>query len=312
MPKTAAKTAADYILPLCINGLEGRLLRMPPPKGSNNEILFVYGHHSSLERMFGIVASMNKYAGVTMPDLPGFGGMETFYKLGKKPTLDNMADYLAAFVKLKFKNKRFKLAGLSYGFLVVTRMLQKYPEIAKQVDLLCSVVGFASKDDFVFKKRNYYIMRAGTAALSRRLPAAFIKHFILRAPLIRLGYRVGEAIAFNDKLNEFNEKNRKERIDFEIYLWQCNDLRTYMYTGLTMFKVQPLPIKVNLPVHHVGIDNDRYFNNALVEEHLRKIFTDFTMYKTPITNHSPSVIATADDAAPLMPKELIKLIKAKP
>ncbi len=63
---------ADYIAPLNMNGMQGRMLRMPAPKSYKREILFIYGHHSSLERWFGFSQVLNRYGAVTMPDLPGF------------------------------------------------------------------------------------------------------------------------------------------------------------------------------------------------------------------------------------------------
>ncbi len=129
---------ADYILPLNINGLQGRMLRLPSTGRKKREIMYIYGHHSSLERNFGVAEYLNKYGSVTVPDLPGFGGMDSFYKISKEPTLDNMADYLASFIKLRYKKQKFTLTGLSLGFMIITRMLQRYPEIAKQVDVLVS------------------------------------------------------------------------------------------------------------------------------------------------------------------------------
>jgi hypothetical protein len=70
MPKTA-KNSADYILPLNMNGLEGRMLRLPDSNKTGREILFIYGQHSSLERWWGLAQALNTTGGVTMPDLPG-------------------------------------------------------------------------------------------------------------------------------------------------------------------------------------------------------------------------------------------------
>ena len=72
----------DYIVPLNMNGLNGRMMHMPAPKGRKREILVLYGHHSSLERWFGLAQVINRYGAVTMPDWPGFGGMDSFYKIG--------------------------------------------------------------------------------------------------------------------------------------------------------------------------------------------------------------------------------------
>ena len=85
----------------------------------------LYGHHSSLERVYGLAEDMSQYGNVTIPDYPGFGGMDSFYKIGMKPTLDNLADYLATFVKLRYRGKKVTIVGMSLGFVIATRMLQR-------------------------------------------------------------------------------------------------------------------------------------------------------------------------------------------
>jgi pimeloyl-ACP methyl ester carboxylesterase len=302
-----SKVPADYILPLYINGLSGRMLRMPKPRGKKREILFVYGHHTSLERIFGVAEFLNKYGEVTVPDLPGFGGMDAFYKIGEKPTLDNMADYLASFIKLRYKNRRFSLAGYSLGFMIITRMLQKYPEIAGKVDILASVAGFAHKDDFIFKRRNFYTFYYGSWFFSRRLPAAFLKYVILRSVVIKATYKVVEGS--HSKLIDADAEERAKRVAFEVNLWQCNDIRTYMSMGKTMLSLDLSGKHVNLPVHHVSVDNDRYFNNLEVEQHMRAIYRDFHMYKAKeVKTHSPSVVGTAEEAAPYIPPALRRIL----
>src|ERR1022692_3254958 len=104
---------ADYIVPLNINKLEGRMLYAPSINSHSRNILLVYGHHAMLERWWSFVENLNEYGSVTMPDLPGFGGMDSFYKIGRKPTLDNYADYLAAFIKLRFRRKRITIVAIS-------------------------------------------------------------------------------------------------------------------------------------------------------------------------------------------------------
>jgi pimeloyl-ACP methyl ester carboxylesterase len=298
---------ADYIAPLNINGLQGRVLRMPAPKGKRREIMFIYGHHSSLERNFGVAEYLNKYGGVTVPDLPGFGGMDPFYKIGSEPSLDNMADYLATFIKLRYKKQKFTLTGLSLGFMIITRMLQRHPEIAKQIDILVSFAGFAHKDDFKYKKSTYYLFRSGTWFFSRRIPAWFLKRVFFRGAFIRLAYALFEPIFVkkkNTKIRSASRKVRKKRIDFEVYLWQCNDPRTYMSIAHTMFTLNLLGRHVDHSVHHVAIAGDRYFENVRVEEHMRAIFKDFILVDAKLPAHAPSIIATAKEAAPYVPPPL--------
>lgn len=293
-------------MPLNMNGLRGRMLRIPPTGNKKREILLVYGHHASLERMFGLAEDLHRYGGITMPDLPGFGGMESFYKLGEKPTLDNMADYLAAFVKLFYKRRRVTILAMSFGFLVTTRMLQKYPELAKKVDLLVSIVGFAHKDDFKFTRRNYLLMRYSASIFSRRLPAWIGRTLVLRGPLIRGVYNM--VADKHSKLHDADAEERRRRIDFEIYLWQCNDLRTYMDTSITMLTADVCDKQVDLPVYHVTVSSDRYFDNHLVEQHLNVIYNKVVVVPSKMPAHAPTVVADAQAAAPLVPTRLRRML----
>ena len=281
------------------------MLRMVPPKNKKTEILFIYGHHASLERYWGIAELMNKYAGVTVPDLPGFGGMEPFYKIGEKANLDNYADYLAAFVKLRFRNKKFVIAGYSLGAPIITRMLQKYPELTKRVQMVISIAGFTDKDDFAFSKKRYWVYRLSTAFFSHQLPAAFYKYLILRPIYIRYIYRH----MFNAKQKFRGKKDQelKRAIEMEVDLWRNNDPRTYMATGNMMFTLQ-LSGKghIDLPIYHAGVVKDHYFNNVRVEQNMRMIYSDFIYGKIKTPTHAPSIIANAKDAAPFVPKEFIR------
>jgi pimeloyl-ACP methyl ester carboxylesterase len=297
----------DYIVPLNMNGLRGRMLRLLAPSNSSKEILLVYGHHASIERMAGLAEDLNQYGAITMPDLPGFGGMESFYKLGEKPTLDNLADYLASFIKLRYKRRRITIMAMSFGFAVTTRMLQKHPSIAKKVDLLVSIVGFARHDDFVFSKKNHYLLRYSASFFSSWLPALFAKHVALRGPFIRGTYKL--VADKHSKLVDADKEEQERRIQFEIELWQINDIRTYMDTSITMLKIDLCNKLVSLPVVHVAVQGDRYFNNDYVEQHLRVIYSEVTVMKSKMPAHAPTVIADAKQAAPFIPKALRVLLK---
>jgi len=209
--------ADDYIVPLNMNGLQGRMLSMPGPKGRNREILFVYGHHSSLERWFGLTQNLNRYGVVTMPDLPGFGGMDSFYKLGEQATIDNLADYLAAFIKMRYKRRRVSIAGMSLGFVIVTRMLQRYPELAKKVDLLISLAGFAHKDDFTFSKQRMLSYRATARLFSYRPTAIFFRRVCLNKLVLKTVYQ--HTHNAKNKFNGLAAEELKEMLEVEVKLY---------------------------------------------------------------------------------------------
>ncbi|HUD10266.1 MAG TPA: alpha/beta hydrolase [Candidatus Saccharimonadales bacterium] len=308
MPHDAPKDIADYIAPLNINGMDGRMLRLPPPKNKSAELLFVYGHHSSLERWWGLMQVLNRYGAVTMPDLPGFGGMDSFYKIGKKPSIDNLADYLAAFIKLRYRRKKVAIAGMSFGFVIVTRMLQRYPELEKKVTLLVSIVGFAHKDDFTFSKPRYNFYLYGTHLLSLRLPAKIFRYTAVNTLVLRTFY--GHTHNAKNKFAEATTKEDYKRLmDMEVSLWHDNDIRTWAYTTTQFLTFDNCKVKVNLPVWHVSAEADRYFDNHVVEQHMRIIFSDFHVAPINVKNHAPSVIADEKAAAALVPSNLRRALR---
>lgn len=301
------KAAADYIVPLNMNGLQGRMLHMPGRGRATREILFVYGHHSSLERWWGLMQNLNRYGAVTMPDLPGFGGMDSFYKIGETATLDNFADYLAAFIKMRYKRRKVVIAGMSLGFVIATRMLQRYPDLAKKVTLLISIAGFTHQDDFIFSKKRMALYRLGAAFFSLPVAASFFRRVCLNSHVLRAVYR--HTHNAKDKFKSVAEEELKELMDFEVGLWQNNDVRTYMKTTSEFLRLDNTGVRVNLPVYHVAVTGDRYFDNQSVERHMQMIFKEYHLLaKLKVANHAPSVLADAKSAAPFVPPRLRRLL----
>lgn len=309
MTKNESKQLHDFIMPLYINGMQGRMLRMPALEGKKREILFVYGHHSSLERWWGVIQDLNQYGAVTVPDLPGFGGMDSFYKIGKPPTIDNMADYLASFIKLRYKRKRVTIMALSFGFVVVTRMLQRYPDLVKKVDVLISVVGFSHKSDFKFSRQRYVIYRYLSGLLAYHIPSILFRSIALHPLMLRLGY----AKTHNAKVKfaGMSKAERKMTMQFEIHLWHTNDVRTHWSTCRDFLLLDNCRHQVDLPVWHIAISGDQYFDDHTVEQHLRVIFSDVHVVKAKSDAHAPSVVADMDAAAKMIPLKIRQLLSEK-
>jgi pimeloyl-ACP methyl ester carboxylesterase len=300
---------AEYIVPFNINGLRGRMLRMPAKKSKKREILMVYGHHSSLERIYAFAEVLNDFGSVTVPDLPGFGGMDSFYKIGEKPNLDTMADYLASVIKLRYRGKRFTVAGISYGFTVVTRMLQRYPEIAKRVDAVISVVGFAHYEDFVFSPMRMRMYRLGSKVTSGRISSVLFRNIALHPAVLKSVY--SKTHNAKHKFEDKTPEEVKALNEYEVYLWRVNDLRTHMYTSHSFLHLDNCKYRVDLPVWHISVKADNYFDNKVIEQHMKVIFTDFIECPANIKKHMPSVIAGKKDNAKLLPKQIRQLLNKK-
>lgn len=307
MAKAANTDPAQYIAPLYMNGMQGRMLRLPAAGSRKREILFIYGHHSSIERWWGVIQDLSQYGTVTVPDLPGFGGMDSFYKIGEKPTLDNLADYLAAFIKLRYNRRRVTIVGLSFGFVIATRMLQRYPDLAKKVDLLVSVVGFTHHTDFKFSPTRHFLYLQAARFFSRRLPAIFFKSIILHPWILRTFY--GRTNNAKHKFKGVHSKAELQRLkDIEVDLWHSNEVRTYMTTTIELLTVDNCRVTVDLPVWHVSVKQDQYFNEDLIEQHMRIIFSGFHKARSKMPQHAPSVIADVKTAAPLFPPKIRKVL----
>jgi pimeloyl-ACP methyl ester carboxylesterase len=307
MPKLAPKNPVDYIVPLNMNGLEGRMLRMPSASSKRQrEILLVYGHHAMLERWWGLVENLNQYGNVTMPDLPGFGGMDSFAKIGRYPDLDAFADYMAAFIKLRYKRKRITIVAISYGFVVVTRMLQRYPELTKKVDLLVSVVGFVHKDDFVYPVPTREFYRYATRLFATRPMAFFIRYGALNKLILKTLYV--KMPNSKRRMIEVTPEEFDATIDFEVVMWQANDVRTHWLTTSAFFKLDNCQVPVDLPVMHVVSAQDHYFNNEIVEQHMQVVFKGYRKFVAESKAHTPSVLADKKAMGVLLPPGLRRLL----
>ncbi|MBP9852969.1 MAG: Hydrolase 4 protein [Patescibacteria group bacterium] len=302
--KKTDQDAADYIQPIHINGMNGRMLVAPALGDGKREILVMYGHHSSLERWWGLVQNLQDMGRVTMPDFPGFGGMDSFYKIGEKATIDDFADYMAAFVKMRYKRRRVSIVGISFGFIVAVRMLQKYPELAKKVDMFVSAVGFMHHDEFRFSASRMRTYRLLSRVIARPSVSYIFRYVALNKYMLRAAYARTHNAKHKFKQAGGDKALFAAMMDREIELWQSNDVRTHFVTTGEILTINNLDRTIDLPVWHIFTPHDNYFDNEVVEQHMKIVFKEYI--PAPITSaaHAPSVIATKEEAAILIPRKL--------
>lgn len=299
----------QYLQPLSVGGLKGRKLCMPGPRDAKGEVLFIYGHHSSLERWWGVMELIAQHSTVTMPDLPGFGGMESLYKLGKSATIDNLADWLAEFVKQEYGERKVTVVGMSLGFVIITRMLQRHPELTKNVGKLISLFGFAHKRDFIMPNRLRRAYKLGAWFFSLPASSAFYRRVFLHPEVLRRGYHKTKNA--REKFKGLSPEEVSKNMDFEIALWHANDLRTHMKTVVEFLSLDNTKSKVNLPVYHIGVKNDRYFSNSSVEKHYRQIFSEYHLLaELKSGTHAPTAVRTAKDAQAIIPAGMLANLRS--
>lgn len=310
MDKNRVDPQANFFIPLYMNGLQGRMLVIPSRNyKTSQQILIVYGQNSTLEYWYDLAKELSKYATVTIPDLPGFGGMESFYNVKERPTIDNLADYLAALIKLRYKRKRIVLAGLSAGFTIATRMLQKYPELVKKVDLLFCVAGYAHHDDFRLNnfKKNIYkngLRVLGTSSISKLYKVLYLESPLASFALLKKHGNKLESVGYSNK-------QIKSIIKFEKARRKLSDSRTALNIQRELLKLDNCQQRINLPVWHVTGVSDELLDNKNVEQHLRIIFTKYSNIKinaSSISAHNP-VIDQSNNFNKLIPGKVRDLLR---
>lgn len=302
-----------YIHDFEMSGLKGRYVKAPAsnPAAKNVNILVIHGHHSSHERLQGVIELLTEYGNVCVPDMPGFGGMSSLFSVGEKPSVDRLADYMAAFVKLHYgKRKKFVVVGYSMGFLVATKLLQKYPQLHPQVLDIISVAGLVHYDDISFSKNRKLFYHISANIVGTPLAAYLTKAIFLRKWFLGTIYtRLHNA---KDKFGNLDKQSVKKMVDFEVGLWRANDVRTWCYTTKEMLTADLLTGQKQLPFNliSVTVKNDRYFDTATTEQHLNIAYQKVVSITADLEQHGGSRIETAAEAAGFLPAKVRKHLRS--
>ncbi|HEV2412464.1 MAG TPA: alpha/beta fold hydrolase [Candidatus Saccharimonadales bacterium] len=299
----------DAIRPLSIYGLKGRVLELGDDNDRRTPILFVYGLHTSLERIYTIAQALAKFGPLSAPDLPGFGGMESLHRVNEEPTIDNFADFLAAFVEQRYpdKNQKIICVGFSLGFPLLTRMIQRHPHLASRVKLMVSLAGFTSVKDCSFNPPTMLALRVSSKILSWQLFAWVFRWVFLQKIVISSIY--GAQARNHPKMKGLNRETRKQMINFEVHLWHVNDVSTYFSIVHQMAHLDLTKKRIDLPVHHIAVKQDQYFNNTVVRRNMRKIFTEVTVHYADLPNHAPTIIEDVEGASQFLPGSIRTVLK---
>jgi pimeloyl-ACP methyl ester carboxylesterase len=305
-------TDTNILHPLFMDGIQGKMLYLPSKqKIYKHEILVVYGQDTNLEQWIKLAKSLSKYGPVTMPDLPGFGGMESFYKIKEKPSLDNLADYLAAFIKLRYKRRRIVIVGLSFGFVVATRMLQRYPELANRVDNIVSVAGLCHHDDIKISHKERSRLLAKSKFLSTGFGSFLYSMIYLEPHVFKYVYKRSDA--FKLKFSKMDKAKYKKTIAQEIKTRRQNDKRTQMFVINEELKLDNCKSQVNVPVYNLVGLFDEYLDNQLVEQHMLVIFSDYKQILSKSTSQKYNFSFTEERTSFLnrLPDQVDKIFKTK-
>lgn len=305
------KIPANELSQLEVGGLRGRILKLKAREEQDLDVLLLYGIHSSMERMYTTAKFHSRYGRVWMPDLPGFGGMDSFFDIGRKPDLDSYADYLYTCLKTyKLDEKRIRIVAMSFGFLVVTRMLQKYPKMSRNVEFVVSFVGFGKTEDFSITTFNKPLVKLSILAGSSKFGSMLIGKLIFNKLSLRLMFAVFRVLNPNPKYRHESKSKQKEAVEMELELWSSNDARTkfYTYKVLSDFDLTKSGKPIDLNLYDIVTPTDQYFDSESVSSTLGKLYKKSSTFQANLEVHAPSVIGSEDDVANIYPDSIKKIL----
>lgn len=297
-----------YINKICINGMNGRHIVLPAndKKKEKHKIVVLGGQHSSAERLKGVLQFLQDYGQVNFIDLPGFGGMDSFYTIGKKPDIDNYANYLYSVFKVLKLNKNINIFSISLSFQFLTRMFQLHPDSQDWIKKIIGLGIFADSTDFNIPpgKKNFIKVVANVG--KTRPGAKLVDIIFVKTPLFKITARLFAGIA---------NKTKKERLaeaEMERHLWHVNDRKTHAQTALDMFKRNLTSTSdkqiTSVDIHNIIADQDQYFDNDKVHQSMDKLYKKYTTHKLKSTRHAPDISDGVEAVRAMIPKSAEKLL----
>ena len=270
-------------------GTSGRVMDAPSrgDASPNISVIFIYGHHALIERWWGLIAQLREYGRVIAPDLPGFGGMSPC--AGDEDLIDQLAQHVKLVIDKMAPTGDLILAGVSFGFAVLTRLLECFPELIPRVRLLVSFSGFVSGDNL----NTPLLVRLGVQFL--KLCSSYdhinilANRFLIRRTTIASIDRVIGAT--RRRSATMSKAQRSELVGIETFLWRTNDLATHWST-MTWALTAPAPASsISVCVTHVSFDNDPYVLHETIARRLREIFNEVAVLLIPGDTHTPDLNA---------------------
>ena len=303
--------ANPRIKPYQFNGLHGRYGHWPAAnQGAKRTFVLVYGQHATIERLLPIIEALTDFGDVYLADNPGFGGMDSPYKIGRYPDLNFYASHLKRFIDAYVPaGRHLTLFGISYGFQMLVQLLHDYPELDKRTEQVISFVGFVTYKDFHMPKRMSIPLKYILSNSGRTWLGAAFYNLVMRERLIMSVYAMSKPI--QAKFKTLSGKEAKRYAREQARLWIVNDNRTHSVTAWDFFTRNDLTgYRLDAEVIHIGVPNDHLFDNTRVEGELEQMFRKVTNLRLNLDNHAPVDIETADEVRQLLPVGLTTILES--
>lgn len=303
MTKKYSDDIHDYLSPFYINGLEGRMLKTNSKTKKQHQILYVYDLLDTLEESWGLIQNLRNYGIVTAVDLPGIGGMTSFNKIKHPINIDAFADYLAAFIKLRFKKHKIIAVGNGFGFVVITRMLIRYPSLSSKIKFIININGQIHYDDLLISSRFKKIQLNLFDVLSI-FPFTHITKKLLQHKnfVSRLSNKFGPQ--YTQYL--LNLKN-PEALNYKSFFGSV-DVKTFWKISKQLLTLDNCSKRINIPLKHAFIKNYGLINNSTQKQHMMITYKNYRCYEIKMIGDIKD--SSKKQASLLLPKGLKRVLSS--
>ncbi|MCW1908532.1 MAG: alpha/beta hydrolase [Candidatus Saccharibacteria bacterium] len=299
----------DRILPYTYLGLQGRY-GMWSSKNSSDKRVFVivYGQHASLERLEPLVTIFRTYGDVYVVDNPGFGGMDPAYSIGKYPDLHFQAGHVHNFIDNYLpKDKQLTIIGISYGFQIVTQLLEDFPDLQTRTEDVVNMVGCLSYRDLdmplSYKIPLIYLL----AFPGRTWLGSNIFKLVARRRVIIAVYMLTKPIQV--KLRGVSRQQAIAYASEQASLWIDNDPRTHGAAAWDFVARNDVSqLKLDVDAIHLSVPGDHIINSQRVKKGMEAVFNKVSSFDIALDNHAPLDL-DADDIEAIIPEGLARILK---
>jgi len=304
MTKKYSEDIHDYVEPFYINGLEGRMLKASTKTSKKLNILYVYDVLDSLENSWGMIENLRNYGNVTSVDMPGIGGMTSFSKIDNQISIDAYADYLAAFIKLRFKHQKITMVAKGFGFVAITRMLLKYPALSKKMKMIVNIAGEIHRDDIQLSQNqikalsSIYVLLSfwPLSSLSKVLLKndQFIRHINSRfdASYFQMLLRFNDFLTFNEHKKILNSMH----------------MPTYWRVMNQLNKLDNCTKRIDIPLKHAYFKKYGLINYATQKQHMMITYKNYRSYEIKLPENNTG--SARKDASYLLPSGLKRVLSS--
>lgn len=282
MTKKYSDNPNDYIEPFYINGLDGHVLNAATRTTKKNQIFYVYDIFDSLESSWGLIDNLRSYGNVCCVDLPGMGGMNSYRSIDYSISIDSYADYLAAFIKLRYKRHKIIIVGSGFGFVAITRMLIKYPALSTKIKIVVNIAGNIHHDDYTLGLRSKKLLRTLTSVLSVT-PLSQIAALILSNKVL---YKFIKT-KINDNLKIFSLETNEDLIGTN---FKKMDKPSYFKILSELCLLDNCVKRIDVPLKHVYFKDNKLINDTTQKQHMIIAYKNYKRYeiiKSEISSDNP-------------------------